>query len=160
MRSRNMATCISEIKGITFLIHTLFLFVCCLFFCWCVRRFLHLPALHHWPGPAPPSSPPQLAAASARPAPPWRAGAPPPAGSRRSDSPSSGRSVCGLSDTRRRRGSDSGRIWGSGSSCVLSADGAPETGTLYSLLGLRGGRTAPRIRQGLSRQQLPELPRI
>lgn len=110
---------------------------------------------HHWPGLVRPS-PPQLAAASVRPALPWPAAAPPPAGSRHSDSPSSGRSVCGLSNTKRPRGSDSERIWGSGSSCVVSADGAPEAGTL-SPHRPRGSRAAQRIRQDLSRQQLPRI---
>lgn len=121
--------------------------------------FLHLLILHHSPGLVK-SSPPRLAAASVRPALPWRADAPPPAGSRHTDSPSSGRSVCGLSSTKRRRGSDSGRIWGSGSSCVASADVPLETGTLDFLLCPRGRCTAQRIRQDSSRQQLPQLPLI
>lgn len=91
----------------------------------------HLSVLHHWPALALPSPPP-LAAASARPALPWRAAAPPPAGSRRSDSPSSGRSACGLWDTTRRRGSDSGRIWGCASSCAVSAAAAAAAGALMT----------------------------
>lgn len=108
--------------------------------------------LCHWPALWL-SSPLQPAAASARPALPSLAAAPPPAGSTHSDSPSSGRSACGLSNTKRRRGSDSGRIWGFGSSCVVSA-AAAQTGPLYFLLRLQGSSRAFRcIRQDLSYQQ-------
>lgn len=124
--------------------------------------FLFLPVLWGWmlthhSSPLSRSSPLQLAAASARPAQPWRAVVPPPAGSRRSDSLSSGRSVCVLLNTKRRRGSDSGRIWGSGSSCAVDAAGALETGPFYSVLCPGGSRAAACIRQDLSHQPLLQM---
>lgn len=126
-----------------------FLFVC--FICFWLPP---LSFFFHWPAPVL-VSPPQPAAVWERPAPPWRAGAPPPAGSRHSGSPSSGKSVCGLSDKKRRRGFDSGRILDCESSCAASSGAAaavpPGTEPLYFLLYPWD------IRQALSHQKLLQI---